>query len=458
VKEKLPAEQAVTRPERVLPPAVQEALGELVGAAQEGLMALSVGVGLGVLAELMEQEVVEVVGPRGRHDPDRSAVRHGHEAGEATLGGRRVPIDRPRVRAVDGSGEVPLEVYRHFADRDPLSRIVMERMLAGVSCRRYPRTQEPVGAEVEDEARAISKSAISRTFIARTAETLAELMSRRLDDVRLAVLMLDGIELKGRTNVVALGITTDGVKIPLGLWEGSTENATVARALLADLVERGLDTTQGVLCVLDGSKALRRAVRDVLGERTPVQRCIRHKERNVTEHLPERDRAGVRRRLRAAWDDRDHGRALDRLEVLAAELERSPPGRRRLASRGDGRDAHPHPPGDRRAAQAHPRLHEPDRVDDRVRAPLGAQRQALVLGRDGAALDGGRDARGRAPVPQDHRLPAARPAGGGDRAGGHPDRADRGGDYPRHCVATSADRRPKFHGERDILLLERACP
>jgi putative transposase len=326
VKENVPAEQAVTSRERPLPPAVQEALGELVGAAQEGLMALSVGVGLGVLAELMEEEVSEVVGPKGRHDPDRGAVRHGHQAGQVTLGGRRVGIERPRVRAADGSGEVGLAVYRHFADADPLSRVVMERMLAGVSCRRYRRAAEPVGAEVEQRARGVSKSAISRTFIERTREALGELMARRLDDVRLAVLMLDGIELKGRTNVVALGITSDGVKIPLGLWEGSTENATVATALLSDLVQRGLDTTQGVLCVLDGSKALRKAVRDVFGERAPVQRCIRHKERNVTEHLPERDRALVRRRLRAAWDERDHGRALDRLEQLAAELERSHPG------------------------------------------------------------------------------------------------------------------------------------
>ena len=326
MKDNVPAKQAVTRTEHPLPARVQEALGELVGAAQEGLMALSVGVGLGVLAELMEQEVTEVVGEKGRHDPERSAVRHGQEAGEVTLGGRRVGVERPRVRATDGSGEVGLAVYRHFADRDLLSRVVLERMLAGVSCRRYGRTQEPVGAEVEVGARSVSKSAISRTFIERTREALGELMARRLDDVRLAVLMLDGIELKGRTCVVALGITSDGVKIPLGLWEGSTENAAVATALLSDLVERGLDTSQGVLCVLDGSKALRRAVRDVLGEPAPVQRCIRHKERNVLDHLPERDRAGVRRRMRQAWDDTDHGRALDRLEQLASELGRSHPG------------------------------------------------------------------------------------------------------------------------------------
>jgi transposase-like protein len=312
--------------EAVLPVGVQEALGELVGAAKEGLLALSVGVGLGVLAELMEEEVDEVVGAKGKHDPERTAVRHGREAGEVTLGGRRVGIERPRVRSADGRSELPLQTYAHFADRDPLTKAVLERMLAGVSTRRYQRVQEPVGEQLEAQARSTSKSAVSRQFVARTREHLQALMQRRLDDVRLAVLMLDGIELKGRTNVVALGISTDGVKIPLGLWEGSTENAAVATALLSDLVERGLDVEQGVLCVLDGAKALRKAVRDVLGVHTPVQRCIRHKERNVLDHLAERDRPAVKQRLRSAWKLDEHGAALERLRLLAAELERSHPG------------------------------------------------------------------------------------------------------------------------------------
>jgi putative transposase len=170
MKENVPVKQAVTKCEHPLPPRVQEALGELVGVAQEGLLALSVGVGLGVLAELMEEEVTEVVGPTGRHDPDRSALRHGHQAGEVTLGGRRVGVERPRVRSSDGSGEVALSVYQHFADRDPLSRIVLERMLAGVSCRRYGRTQEPLGEQVEADARGVSKSSISE-HIHRTHPT-----------------------------------------------------------------------------------------------------------------------------------------------------------------------------------------------------------------------------------------------------------------------------------------------
>jgi len=308
-----------------LPVRVQEALGELVGAAREGLLALSVGIGLGVLAELLEEEVVEVVGAKGKHDPERVAVRHGHEAGEVTLGGRRMQVERPRVRSADGRTEVPLRTYQHFADRDPLSRLVLEQMLAGVSTRRFERTREPVGAEVEAAARSTSRSAVSREFVARTRENLIGLMSRRLDDIRLAALMLDGIELKGRCCVVALGISTDGVKIPLGLWDGSTENATVARELLTNLVARGLDVSQGVLCVIDGSKALRKAIDEVLGP-VPVQRCIRHKERNVLDHLPERDRPPVKQRLRRAWELDDHDRALSELRALAAELERSHPG------------------------------------------------------------------------------------------------------------------------------------
>jgi putative transposase len=326
VKETVSVAQAAIASEAMLPARVQEALGELVGAAREGLLALSVGVGLSVMAELMEEEVTEVVGPKGKHDPERSAVRHGHDSGEVTLGGRRVAVERPRVRTADGSGEVPLETYRHFADRDPLTRLVLEQMLAGVSTRRLQRTREPVGEEIEAGARSTSKSAVGREFVARTRENLDALMSRRLDDVRLAVMMIDGIELKGRTNVVALGITTEGVKIPLGLWEGSTENATVATALLSDLVERGLDPEQGILFVIDGAKALRKAIRTVFGERAVVQRCVRHKERNVLDHLAERDRPPIKRRMRRAWAETDHRRALDQLRLLAAELDRSHPG------------------------------------------------------------------------------------------------------------------------------------
>jgi putative transposase len=325
VKETVSVAQAAIAQEAVLPARVQEALGALVGAAKEGLLALSVATGLGVLAELLEEEVDDVVGPKGKRNPDRAAVRHGHEAGEVTLGGRRVAVARPRARTADQGAEVPLATYAHFADRDPLTRVVLEQMLAGVSTRRFARTREPVGEDIVAAERSTSKSAISREFVGRTSEHLAALMSRSLQDIRLAVLMLDAIELKGRCCVVALGITTDGIKVPLGLWDGSTENKTVTMHLLADLVDRGLDVEQGVLVVLDGSKALRAAVAEVFGP-VAVQRCVRHKERNVLDHLPERDRPAVKMRLRRAWASDDHALALDGLRVLADELERTHPG------------------------------------------------------------------------------------------------------------------------------------
>jgi transposase-like protein len=255
VKCNVPVAEAIND-EGVLPERVQEALGQLIGAAREGLLALSVEVGLGVLRELLEAEVDEIVGPKGKWNPGRTAVRHGHEDGEVTLGGRRVAVERPRVRTADGEAEVPLATYEHFADRDQLEDVVLERMLSGVSTRKYRRAQEPVGSEVEEDARSTSKSAVSRTFVQRTRDMLWKLMNRPLADLRLAVMMLDGIELHGRTNIVALGITTAGEKLALGLWEGSTENSTVASALLADLVDRGLDVEQGLLFVLDGGKAL----------------------------------------------------------------------------------------------------------------------------------------------------------------------------------------------------------
>jgi len=201
----------------------------------------------------------------------------------------------------------------------------MNRMLAGVSTRKYAGVGEPVGEEVERESRSTGKSTVSERFVERTKTALQELMGRSLADVRLAVMMLDGIDIADRTHVVALGITTDGVKIPLGLWEGSTENATLARSLLADLVDRGLDPEQAILFVIDGGKALRRAIKDVFGEQALVHRCHRHKERNVTDLLPERDRPQVLGKIRGAWALTDPNLAKQRLERLACELDRTWP-------------------------------------------------------------------------------------------------------------------------------------
>src|SRR5665213_159500 len=178
--------------ESPLPAEIQEALGELVGAAREGLLALSVGVGLRVVHELMEAEVTEIVGPKGKHDPERTAKRHGHDGGSMTLGARRVPVSRPRIRTADDQHELPVASYEYFAGRDRLQRAVMDRMLAGVSTRKFARVGEPV----EQTATSTKKSTVSEMFIEKTRTALEELMARRLDDVRLAVMMLDGQQIE----------------------------------------------------------------------------------------------------------------------------------------------------------------------------------------------------------------------------------------------------------------------
>jgi putative transposase len=326
---KLQVAEAASAVERAaaldLPERIQLSLGEIAGDAREGLLAMAVRVGLAVLQATMEWEVDRVVGAKGRHDSGRVAKRHGHTQGEVTLGGRRVPVSRPRVRSVDDRREVGLDSYREFTARDPFSEVVAERMLAGVSTRQYRRTQEPVGKDIEDECRSTSKSAVSREFIRRARTALQELLARRLDQLELVALMIDGIELDERCHVVALGITIDGTKVPLGLWEGSTENATTVTALLADLQERGLGFDQPILCVIDGAKALSKAIRAVIGNDTPIQRCVVHKARNVCDQLPKDQRPWVRAKLRAAWAEEDYPKALASLKALARALEHQHP-------------------------------------------------------------------------------------------------------------------------------------
>jgi putative transposase len=306
-----------------LPQQVRVSLYEVMGAAKEGLLALAVAVGLDVLRSMMEAEVTAIVGLRGKHNPSRKAFRHGTEEGRVVLGGRKVPIQRPRVRTKDGH-EVRLESYEAFQDEQLLTEAALERMLHGLSTRRYHHGLEPVGGDLP--AVATSKSSVSRHFVAATRKALAELLARPLGDQRYLVLMLDGIEVADHTVVVALGITADGQKQILGLWEGATENAAVCRSLLADLVERGLRVDRGILVVMDGAKALRAAVRDVLGTKATVQRCQVHKKRNVLDHLPDEARTWVSRKLDQAWAETDYEKARAALTSLAKSLEDKYPG------------------------------------------------------------------------------------------------------------------------------------
>ena len=307
-----------------LPEEIRLAMTDIAGAAREGLMAMSVAAGMAVMRALFEAEIAEVAGPKGKHDLNRAAVRHGAGKGSVTLGGRRVPVDRPRARTVDGH-EVPLTSYTHFAADDMLTRVVMERMLAGVATRRHARVAEPVGTVVDKEAKSTSRSAISRRFVKQTETALAELMARDLTGEDIKVLLLDGEHMAERCVVAALAITADGTKKPVGLWDGSTENKTVVRSLLADLVERGLTVDDGLLVVIDGAKALAAAVREVFGTKAAIQRCTLHKRRNVADHLPDKEQAWVDAKLVEAFAHADPDTGLANAKSLAAQLEKNYP-------------------------------------------------------------------------------------------------------------------------------------
>jgi len=308
-----------------LPQAVTVALAELAGDVQEGLLAMAVGTGLQVMAAMMSADLEAGCGPKGKHDPTRTAVRHGSEAGSVTLGGRRVPVARPRMRAADGSGELAVASYELFSRTEVLGRMAMERMLAGLSTRRYPVGLEPVGHRVEQTGRSTSKSAVSRRFVATTETALADLLAADLSELDLVALMIDGVHFGEHLCVVALGIGIDGVKHPLGLAEGSTENTSVVTDLLTGLGDRGLDTTRPIFVGIDGGKALRAAVVRVF-DHPVIARCQLHKLRNVADKLPDHLAATVTKRMRAAYRAQSAILAQAQLEALAKELERTHPG------------------------------------------------------------------------------------------------------------------------------------
>jgi putative transposase len=344
--------------ELVLPEQVTIALAELAGAAREGLLALAVGTGLGVLGSLLDADVERLAGPKGRHNADRAAVRHGTQPGKVTLGGRRVRVDRPRVRTADGAAELPLPTWQAFTATELLDQLTLERMLAKLSTRRDQAGLEPVGSHVEQDATGTSKSAVSRRFVAATERALAELLAADLSGLDLVALMVDGIRVAEHCCVVALGITLDGTKVPLGLAEGATENATVVTDVLVGLRDRGLEVTRPILVVIDGAKARRRAVGDVF-DHPVVQRCQLHKLRTLTVI-----RLGVPPTLARTL------RSTNSIESMVAICRDHATNARALAGRSDG-----------------------------------------------AALDRRRDGRGSQAVPPRQRLPT--PASAPRRAGGH---------------------------------------
>ena len=285
------------------------------------LMELAVMSGLKVLTTMLEEDRTAICGPRYQHRAERHASRAGTVPSEVVLGGRKVAIRRPRVRE-DGT-EVALPTFQAFADSDPLNRRVVEQMLVGVATRQYARSLEPVPAPVL--SRGTSKSAVSRRFVVKTRAQLEAWQSQPLDGLDLVGLVLDGVHVGEHCLVVALGIAADGQKHALGLWEGSTENATLCQSLLANLQSRGLRTDRSLLVILDGSKAVRKAVRDLFGDVALIQRCQVHKLRNVLDHLPERQRTWVKAILHRAYRSADVATARRLLTDLVRRLETDHP-------------------------------------------------------------------------------------------------------------------------------------
>ena len=304
-----------------LPLEATVAMADVAAAMREGLLAFSTAAGLVVMQQMLTAELAGIVGDKhAKLGPDRVGNWHGTTTGQVVLGARKISVERPRGRYTDG-GEVELDTWATFASEDLLRQVVVERMLAGVATRRHVEVAEPVG----QAGTAVSRSAVSRRFVAATTDAMAELLACDLSGLETAVLMIDGLNVAGEMVVVALVITADGTKVPVGLRLGDTENTVVVKDLLADLVDRGLRFEHGILAVLDGSKALRKAVAKVFGTKALVQRCTLHKRRNVIGYLPEARRKQIDKRLAGIFANADAEAGLRDARRLAAQLKATHP-------------------------------------------------------------------------------------------------------------------------------------
>ena len=304
-----------------LPLEATVAMADVAAAMREGLLAFSTAAGLVVMQQMLTAELAGIVGDKhAKLGPDRVGNWHGTTKGQVVLGARKISVERPRGRYTDG-GEVELDTWATFASEDLLRQVVVERMLAGVATRRHVEVAEPVG----QAGTAVSRSAVSRRFVAATTDAMAELLACDLSGLETAVMMIDGLNVAGEMVVVALVITADGTKVPVGLRLGDTENTVVVKDLLADLVDRGLRFEHGILAVLDGSKALRKAVAKVFGTKALVQRCTLHKRRNVIGYLPEARRKQIDKRLAGIFANADAEAGLRDARRLAAQLKATHP-------------------------------------------------------------------------------------------------------------------------------------
>lgn len=290
-------------------------LPDILGGTYGAIESVATEAGLLIVKALVEEEVESLAGVRHQQDPGRRANRWGHEESYVVFGGRKKPYLRPRLRTLDGH-ELTLERFKLFQREDRMQEAVANQVVCGVSMRDYEKAIDGVC-----DGYGIRKSSVSRHWKAISAARLAEFVERPLGDLDLVAILVDGLEFHENLLVVALGVDSTGAKHVLGLWQGATENTEVCRSLLEDLVRRGLPTDQKRLFVLDGSKALLKAVRKVFGDSAEIQRCHLHKERNILEHLPKEHHRAVRMRLRAAWKMKDYHQAKAELTRLVRYLK-----------------------------------------------------------------------------------------------------------------------------------------
>jgi len=297
-------------------PAVQMVvpMAEMVGWLRKGVGALIRQAGLQLMDLMMQEEVRELAGKRSEPRAERTANRWGSERGYCVVMGQKVPIQRPRVRTTEDK-EVRLGSYEMFHRGEPLTETVWEKLMLGLSTRRYGQAVRQF-----TEAYGLEKSAVSEHFVEASRTKLKELMERRLDKIDLCALLIDATPFEGQQMVAALGIGQDGRKTILGIRQGATENATVVGELLGDMVNRGLDFTAPRLYILDGGKALTAAVRRHAGESAAIQRCQVHKRRNVLDHLTDEQKPAVAKQLNAAYALEDYAAAKQALNAIHREL------------------------------------------------------------------------------------------------------------------------------------------
>jgi putative transposase len=311
-------------------PAIQMVLpmAEMVAWLHQGVGELIRQAGLQLIQLLMEEEVKLLVGERSQSLAERTANRWGSERGYCVVMGQKVPVERPRVRSTQDH-EIRLGSYEMFHRGEPLTETVWEKLMLGLTTRKY-------GEAVRQftEAYGLEKSAVSEHFIEASRVKLKQLMERRLDKKKFCALLVDATPFEGQQMVAALGIGYDGTKTILGIWQGATENATVVGELLGDLMNRGLDFTVPRLYVLDGGKALHAAVKKYAGESAPIQRCQVHKRRNVLDHVTDENKPLVAKKLNEAYATEDYAAARRSLDGLHRELMHMNPSAARSLAEG----------------------------------------------------------------------------------------------------------------------------